>query len=302
MCRRDGPGRGGPPCPPACSPRWHHRPHRPRPGGCLGGSGPPAGAGAGRGPPRPPPGALRFSSAACRPGWPGPPPASAGRRTGWGRPGWRTAPRPPGPAPPPSGGSSPAPCARPHVSLGFSIRLVLRPVFGPILLWRFRVLFSVFAHVKPHVQEQKGHPHGDAAVGHVEHGELHEGGLEHVGDKTKDHPVDQITHASRQHQGGGEQPQAVFEEAFDDEGAHGQHHHCGGEGEQPGVGAQHGEGRAGVLHVGQVQQIRDEGHIPPQGDDGADQIFHNLVEDHQSGGQDGVKHGISLSLKVAIQK
>ena len=89
-----------------------------------------------------------------------------------------------------------------------------------------------------------------------------------------------------------------MEEALDDEGAHHQHHQGGGEGEQPGVLAQEGKGRAGVLDVGQIQNAGDEGDGAAQGDAGADGQLGELVAEDEEDGEDGVTviHGISLSV------
>ena len=65
-------------------------------------------------------------------------------------------------------------------------------------------------------------------------------------------------------------------------------HHQGDEGENPGVVGEQGEGGPRVLHIGQVQEIGEEGHMLPQGDILDHQILHQLVQGHQNGRKNGI--------------
>ena len=59
-----------------------------------------------------------------------------------------------------------------------------------------------------------------------------------------------------------------------------------------------GEGRTGVLDVGQVK-ARDKIQVLSQGDVGPGQVFHHLVNDHQKGGQYEVGHGAPPFKRIA---
>ncbi|MDE7226635.1 MAG: GHKL domain-containing protein, partial [Ruminococcus sp.] len=127
------------------------------------------------------------------------------------------------------------------------------------------------------------------------YGEVDKGGGEHIGDKAKQGPVNEVSHASRQHQGGRPHTQTALENFFHNSIAENQHHCGGDEGEQPGLRPQNRESSAGVLDVGQFHYVGDKGDTPNLRDIGADERFDELVEDHQGGGKDGIKQGISLS-------
>ena len=145
------------------------------------------------------------------------------------------------------------------------------------------------------IEEEKVDAKGDAAadhadVGHVEDGKMHELEVEHVGDKTEEGPVDEISHSARQHHGEGDHAEGMGHHPFDQRGGDGRRHHGGDDGEEPGMVFEDGEGRAGVLHVGELHQPGEKGHRGAQGDIGADQDLHKLVCRHQKDDENGVQH------------
>ena len=136
---------------------------------------------------------------------------------------------------------------------------------------------------------------GDAAadhadVGHVKDGKAHKQGLEHIGDKAQEQPVDEVTHRPGQDHRQGQDPKGVLHHFFDQGGGDDRRHHGGDDGEQPGVLGEHGKGRPGVLDIGELQNVGQEGAGTSQGDVGADQKLDDLIQNHQREDEDGIEH------------
>ena len=49
-----------------------------------------------------------------------------------------------------------------------------------------------------------------------------------------------------------------------------------------------GEGRAGVLHIGEMENMGEKGDVSPQGDVGPHQELDHLVQYHQGHHENGV--------------
>ena len=86
-------------------------------------------------------------------------------------------------------------------------------------------------------------------------------------------------------------PKGVAEEGLEQGDGQDHRHDQGDEGEDPGVVGEQREGGSGILDIGQVQNVGQEGHVLPQRDVLDHQVFHQLVQGHQDSRKDGVQHG-----------
>ena len=175
----------------------------------------------------------------------------------------------------------------------------------------FIIHYSLFFLFLPEflIEEDQGDQHGDAAagdeaVGHIENGEIHELGLDHVHHIAVAEPVDHVAQAAAVD--GRDAPalefgegHGLFEVFVENGGGEDQEDHR----EEPLHPLEGGEGGAGILDVGQPQKAGDEFHILIQGDVRHGQVLGDLVRGHDAGGEQGEKeklHGIVLQTKYHL--
>ena len=137
-----------------------------------------------------------------------------------------------------------------------------------------------------HAERDATHHHAD--IRHVEDGKAHEQGLKHVGDIAQQGPVNQVAHRPGQHHGQGGHGEGAGKDLFHQQ--HGQQdgHHQRHNGQNPGMLLQQREGRAGVLHIGELENMGEKGEVSPQGDVGPHQELDRLVQHHQGHHENGV--------------
>ena len=125
---------------------------------------------------------------------------------------------------------------------------------------------------------------GDEAIGHVENGECDEVGLDHIHHITKAETVDHIANAAAVD--GYDEPALEIGEGptlageFPDDGGREQYkyHH-----KQPLGAFKRGKGGAGIAHIGQAQQAREEVHMAVEGDILQDQKLGKLIGGNNAG-------------------
>ena len=130
---------------------------------------------------------------------------------------------------------------------------------------------------------------GDEAVSHIEHGEIHELGLDHIHHITEPNPVDHIAQAAGID--GGDAPalklvetQGVFGIFPDNgQGEYRENHR-----EEPLLILEAGEGGAVIAHIGETQKSGDEGYFRMQRDIGEGQILGKLIQAHHRGGEEKI--------------